>query len=316
MRYPIRELTEDRKESINKLKHKINSKEVIFKERECPICNSKRTIKMFSNDRFGLPINLGMCRRCGLVYENPVFDDKSLMDFYSSNEYRSIYGGIEDIIMKERYQYDSSRIFDINNYSAKESFFKFIENSKIKYKSVMEVGAGGGWNARPFIEKGYIYSGIEPTKYLVNEANRRGLNITNGFLRDVNRKYDLIIMRHVLEHLKNPVEDLKYLANFTSILAIEIPGFINNIPSLQNAHLFYFSLNTLTKTCSLAGFEIKEYKVFRKNGFIMALLEKKGTSNYKYSFFKERIKILSIYSNLVLRLKVKAFKNKFLKNEN
>lgn len=311
MRYPIRELSEDRNESIKKLKHKIDSKEVIFEKRECPICSSKKTQKMFSNDRFGLPINLGMCKRCGLVYENPVFDDKSLIYFYSSNEYRSIYGGMTNVIMKERYQYDRSHIFDINNYSAKESFFKFIENSRVKYKNVLEVGAGGGWNATPFIEYGYEYYGIEPTEYLVKEANRRGLNITTGFLRDVDKGYDMIIMRHVLEHLKNPVEDLKYLANYTTNLAIEIPGFVNYIPSLQNAHLFYFSLNTLIKTCSLAGFEIREYKVFRENGFIMALFEKKETSNYKYSFFKERMKIQFIYYNLVLRLKLKALKANF-----
>jgi len=80
-------------------------------------------------------------------------------------------------------------------------------------------------------------------------------------------KFDIIMMFHVLEHLRHPAE---YLHGLTNILTkegrifIEVPDVDDALISLYNiqafkkfyfqkAHLYYFSKETLMKVCEKAG---------------------------------------------------------------
>ena len=91
----------EKKKNVNLLIEKIKNKEISYEGCQCPICNSTKTDKIFTNDRYGIPIHLGICVGCGFVYENPVFDDKSLMEFYSSNEYREIYESKNVLVIRK-----------------------------------------------------------------------------------------------------------------------------------------------------------------------------------------------------------------------
>lgn len=75
----------------------------------------------------------------------------------------------------------------------------------------------------------------------------------------ISGRYDLILMKHVLEHFIDPVAELKRMAvniNIDGQIYIEVPGVLSKIPSIQNAHNHYFSEITLESVVRQAGYSI------------------------------------------------------------
>ena len=84
---------------------------------------------------------------------------------------------------------------------------------------------------------------------------------------DLPGKADLIIYNHVLEHVLNPVEELKLARTALSdegLLYIAVPGIkwlyfsydMNFLKFIQNAHVWHFSLTTLKNLCGVSGFRL------------------------------------------------------------
>lgn len=251
LKYPIRNQTLEQTEAIKDFEA---SDFIEYAEVNCVNCQSSKYKILFKNDRYGIRQQTVLCRKCGLVYTNPRMTEESTEYFYGSDLYRKIYGGISDIGQFERdYSFNKHRPKFDRYYP--ELFFEFLNCHDINYESVCEIGAGGGWNLIPFQTIGKKVIGYEPSPILVQMGQKRNLNLTRGFVQDFDGKFDLVILSHVLEHFLNPLETLRGLRKITKkFLAIEVPGFIDCIPSIQNAHNFYFSSNTLQSIVSRAGF--------------------------------------------------------------
>ena len=130
--------------------------------------------------------------------------------------------------------------------------------------------------------------GLEPSKKLTKIAIDNQINVQQGFIKDLKDKYDLIILKHSLEHLYNPSKDLeKIRSHVNKYLFIEVPGNFRRIASIQNAHNFYFTKNTLHKIVSKTGFNIISTEYCKETEFIFALYEKSEKTNiiYEYSSF-------------------------------
>jgi len=122
--------------------------------------------------------------------------------------------------------------------------------------------------------------------------------IKQGFVNDLENKYDLIILKHVFEHLYNPLKDLEKIRFHTNkYLFIEVPGNSRRLASIQNAHNFYFTKNTLHKIVTKAGFNIISTEHCKETEFIFALYgkSKERNINFKYSYSNELKKIKKIY---------------------
>lgn len=104
-------------------------------------------------------------------------------------------------------------------------------------------------------------------------------------------------MRHVLEHFVDPLSALNNISNHTRrYLAVEVPGIVDKIPSIQQAHIMYFSLNTLPKLLSMAGFRLCNIDYFRSNNFIMSLFEKVNDYHqYSYDHRKEYLSTIRLW---------------------
>jgi 2-polyprenyl-3-methyl-5-hydroxy-6-metoxy-1,4-benzoquinol methylase len=86
-----------------------------------------------------------------------------------------------------------------------------LKDIDVKNKQVLIVGVGYGYEAEVLQEKGAIITGIDISKYAINECNRR----LHGkfFVQDIEEplpehKYDVVFAMEVLEHLKNPISAL------------------------------------------------------------------------------------------------------------
>jgi len=309
-KYPVINISVGQKRNIELFNMAIKEGKYKLEEVSCNLCGSNKRKVLFKNDRYGINQDTVICMECGLVYSSPRLTTDSTIKFYSSDEYRHIYEGesTEKIFFNRyrnaiNYKYDTS-----NSQQYKELIFvDFLNKSGITFNSVCEVGAGGGTNLIPFKRMGKEVMGIDYSEKLVSLGNKEGINMMQGSIADMDKPYDLVNLIHVLEHFLDPVGQIKQLSkNVNRYLFIEVPGIINKFPSLQNAHLYYFSINTLFSCIYRAGFKAIDYKVIDSNNYIMALFKKSSNSVYYYNFPDEICHALGI---------VRKFKGKnFIKN--
>lgn len=298
--YPINKLSKEQEIAIDSFRKELANSNYVLENINCLICSQSDSKLLYINDRYDIPVKTVLCRKCGFIYTNPRMNEESTKKFYESDIYRSIYGGIEKETRdryQHRFQYNSGKKFNVDAYSTNESFFLFLKELDINYETVCEIGAGGGWNLVPFVNAGKIAIGYEPSQFLVNVGKENGINLHRGFIEAVRGEYDLVILRHVLEHFIDPLPALEQIRKHTrSFLAIEVPGIVGYIPSIQNAHAMYFSLQTLPKLLSMAEFELCNIVYFKSKNCILALFKRSNQYNeYSYDLKKELFLINKLY---------------------
>ena len=291
MKYPVLKLTEKQKLEVEKfnLDEKIRL-EII----NCIICKSTDYKTLYLNDRYGINQKTVMCNKCGFIYSNPRMSEESLDYFYSSNLYRELYEASDDF--EHGFSQRANKIekkIKINrpnfNKYYPQLFFDFICSLNLNYKTVCEIGCGYGANLLFFKNIGKEIFGIEPSKISAKIAADNQINVKQGFIDDLEDKYDIIMLKHVFEHLYDPSRDLKKIRpHINKYLFIEIPGNFKRIASIQNAHNFYFTENTLNKIVTSCGFNLVAAEHCKETEFIFSLYEKSNTNNeYEFSYSKE-----------------------------
>ena len=148
------------------------------------------------------------------------------------------------------------------------------------------------------------------------------MDIEIGFLSNIkiDKKPDIIIYSHVLEHildLKSELTSIKNIISENTIVYIEVPGvkeihrnFESNILKyFQNAHTYHFSLETLTNLFSIMGFELICGNQFVQSAF--KLTTNKTIINNDYNNVKsyllktEKNRILYSFTPLAIKLHAK-----------
>ena len=118
---------------------------------------------------------------------------------------------------------------------------------------------------------------------------------TIGKLYSLKKKPDVVIYSHIVEHLLNPVNELKKLKKLLkqdSLLYIEVPGLKNLYDSydqdflkyLQNAHTYHFTLNSLTNCTKKAGFNLLSGDEFIHSVFKIGNINNNYKSDYASTF--------------------------------
>ena len=301
MDYPIVKLNRHQIEKINKFN---NNPEIKYEETSCLNCTSTENKILFKNDRYGFKLTTVICKNCGLIFSNPRMAKDTTNYFYESDTYRGIYVGQKEKIysdadIKSNIVFSLEKKNKINLYNYYDQlFFDIINSLDIQYDSVCEIGAGGGWNLKPFQQNKKKVCGYEPSKLLSNYAKNKNINIINDTSNNIKGEYDLVILRHVFEHFLNPIEELKNLRkNIKKYIFIEVPGCINKLPDLQNAHNINFSLNTLSEVLNKCKFKKIYLNYCKSNEFIFAIFEKVDeVDKFTYNYTNEVKRKLTIYN--------------------
>jgi len=118
-----------------------------------------------------------------------------------------------------------------------------------EFKSVLEVGTGGGRLTYSFAYHGYQVVGIEPDKWYRNLVNqfveKRGLSnceIIDGDIHDIpypDRTFDIVVCRAVIEHVQNPDIAVSELVRCARILCIVSTPFGFESDSPGHIHHFF-----------------------------------------------------------------------------
>ncbi len=313
--YPIINVSTSQKKNIELYKNAIRDNIYKLEEVNCNLCGSEESKILFRNDRYGIDQCTVVCMKCGLIYSSPRLIAESVEKFYRSDEYRNIYEGesIEEIFLNKyknavNYKYIP---LDLQKYY-KFMFIDFLNESGIVFESVCEIGAAGGTNLIPFKRMGKEVTGIDYSRKLVKLGREKGIKMIQGSIGEIDKTYDLALLIHVVEHFLDPIMQIKKLSKYVNrYLFIEIPGIMNQLPPLQNAHFYYFSINTLFKCVSKAGFKLVEYRTVNSNDYVFALFEKDNCSIYQYDYAYELKRSLFIVNKFKLKNIIKSILKKF-----
>ncbi len=255
-------LTELQQLEIAKFYQKLDKGQYQFETIECPTCNSSEFEKLAENDRYGLPCDVVMCKKCGLTLTNPRLTEESYNDFYNSN-YRAIYLGRTSDEDKHAY-------FKLQ-YKRATYKYNFIKDNigDVKQLKVLEIGCAAGGILKYFEDKGATVTGIDlGEEYLEFGRKEHGLNLKrmNLFDLDTSEKYDLIIYSHVVEHILDPASHfnfIKQILNPGGKVFVEVPGlksmhktYGDFILYMQNAHVYHFTLKSLANMITPTGFSM------------------------------------------------------------
>ena len=218
------------------------------------------------------------CSDCKLIYTNPRFSTVALKRVYSSDK---IIGGnwknfwyLFNPKLPDSFE-GSINILDSNLYQWKFDIIeKYYPTDKKNKTSILDIGCGSGKFVYDATRKGYDATGIDLNPDRVSKAKKM-YKLTDSqiacinvdeFL--VNKKFDIIVMWDIFEHVESPsslLYSIKKLCHsetkiFTltmSIDSITYKLFKKNWKYINpTQHLHYFSHSTVKKMYHKCGFDI------------------------------------------------------------
>jgi SAM-dependent methyltransferase len=223
------------------------------------LCGELKFQRIVDEDRYGIPVGINLCKKCGIGLQNPRPTQAALECFYKK-DYRRLYRGSIKI----------DHTYFMRSYRRGERIYEFIKKEKhiptLEKQLVVEIGCGPGGILKVFQDNGHPVLGCELDEACVAYCNQQEVHTFLGGIETLlamGAKADLVILSHLLEHLPDPVFTLKLIRELLSkkgYLYIEVPGLRNPdsnfFHEIQVAHLWYFDLNTLQYTLSKAGFKL------------------------------------------------------------
>lgn len=240
-----------------------------MKYKRCKICDSK-IIKI--NNTY----DLVKCEKCSLVFSENI---------YNHQDFVSVYDELYNTL-SSRPQYANHSIKEFENLQKGKVTIglerKKIINKHIKnFSSVLEIGSGIGLIGMYLKKyKKADYTGLEIDKKTHEKAISLGINSLNGdfsLMKEINKKFNTIMLWEVLEHL----QDLKLFLELSKSsitdggnLIFSVPNYnkrlnyqLNNntkdnlYQSLPPVHLNFFTRESLKEVLTLAGFKINFIKI-------------------------------------------------------
>ena len=183
---------------------------------QCVLCeNDDFEIVSTSDSKSSDSLIVSLCKKCGLIQQTPIPTSDALKIYYSHN-YRVEY--------KQTYTPKPKHIFRAAKAAMQR--INFLAESKIHTGNILDIGAGGGEFTYLSQKTGFESQGIEPNVGYSEYAKKEyDCDIRQGELDDVEGKYDVITIFHVLEHLPSPIkafERLHHLLQEDGILFVEV----------------------------------------------------------------------------------------------
>lgn len=191
---------------------------------KCPICQSI-TATFFAKK---MDFTYYRCQNCHSAFLSEFPSEKKTNAFYQKNfRYNA---NINEKEMRRRANHILDKLLRLNPLA----------------KTILDIGSGYGFFLEESKKRGIDALGIEPSDYLFNESKKKGLTVSHQNLKEFiktnkNKKYDLVTLIHVIEHVNNPKQLLSQLAKLLlpgGFLYVETPN--------MNSFLFEFEKNNYT----------------------------------------------------------------------
>lgn len=184
---------------------------------KCKFCfqDSVKIVKNIKSFHIDKNYQLYYCNKCKSQFFDYKQHDITIDQLY------------EDLALKKQEAYTLE--FTTNEYweNQKNVIIKLLKRNP---KSVLDVGCRTGDFLMHF-EDSIMRDGVELSSYYANIAKKRGLNIYNDFLENIDfnkKQYDVVTAYAILEHLLEPfafLDKLNLLVNKDGLLLVSIPTY-------------------------------------------------------------------------------------------
>ena len=201
--------------------------------KQCPICGSSDIAQHHKDFREN---TIYKCSQCKVQFLNPVYSDEYLDDYYTA--YYSGEGDDNDVIERQE--------------NTNEVKLKFIQKCFSAPGKLLDFGCGNGNFLSYAKDRGWEVTGYDVDCTAMKTVGERlAISVKCGSLSKVDfvdEEYDLIHAHHVIEHLKNPMADMKILNK-----------------SLKKGGYFYISVPDIGSTSARIKYFFEKIGLRRKN---------------------------------------------------
>jgi len=233
---------------------------------KCLIC--KKEIKPFHTFKdkavFNKPVNqktrgdtfnmsLGYCDNC-----KHISSDACSQKHWSE---------IEKTIYQELYASFTPGIMSPTQQKYTLFLYKWL-NKMVPKGKVLEIGSHDGYFLKMFKDDGWLCKGVEPSPAAEIAKEKYDIETIHDFFQPeqfADENFDLVILKHVIEHVSNPFEFTLKAASLIKkggYLYIELPNSYISLhecyfPEFHVDHLSYFTLPSIEKLINkIGGLEI------------------------------------------------------------
>jgi SAM-dependent methyltransferase len=130
------------------------------------------------------------CETCGTLRANPYFTEETA-DFY----YRNVYGNVKRTDRSPQQLFREQQALSI---------VPFFSDTMDAFETVLDYGGGAGGKTADFMEAGKELSLYEVEHKYSQYAFENGIKP-----HDPSRRYDLVVVSHVIEHMIDPVRQMR-----------------------------------------------------------------------------------------------------------
>ena len=235
-----------------------------------------------SKENFELKLNTEF----NMLVTQPV--PKNLSKYYESEDYISHTDGKKSMFEKV-YQL-------VKNYTLKKKI-KLINSFNSEEKTILDIGAGTGDFLSVCKNDNWNVLGIEPNEKARKIAESKKINLQENLSEVKNKKFDVITMWHVLEHVENLqeyIQQLKELLKENGTLLIAVPNYKSYDAAYYKSywaaydvprHLWHFSKDSISKLMFKEQMSVQKIKPMPFDAFYVSLLSEKYKSG-KMNFIK------------------------------
>jgi len=210
----------------------------------------------------------------GFYQVTPTPSPEEITKFYADEFYTGEYKNFNDSSLEV--QINDKEFFEGRWNDIYNNFLEINKNIK-NGGTMLDIGCGWAQALLFFKKKGIDCYGFDPAIEAVEYGCKKGLNIKHAGLDGMNvfegKKFDMVTMFNVLEHLADPVKSIKQIKEILEpdgILTIDVPNEFNDFQIAGRDahglndwwiappnHLNYFSKDSLVNFLENLGFSVK-----------------------------------------------------------
>lgn len=236
-----------------------------MQNKNCCVCDSSEYSLYKKVEQSNNIYSLLQCNECGLVYldrtnlngERDFIKDAKL-DCEKKDKEKVEYWSFPNLF--EKYESVFLKFFDER--------LKRIKANKKNIETMLDIGSGYGFWMNYCETRGILTEGFDVSDEVVDYAkNKLRLNVfkMDAMKFEAGKKYDLIMMFDILEHMEDPNRFLSKYSKFLNedgLLYIQVPNIIGfHIPREHGyglpEHLWQFNFETLSKLLKNNGYNIE-----------------------------------------------------------
>ena len=187
---------QDQQERIDAVGFSLDAQEKTS-HHECNLCGTNSFILLSRIDRYGFRNNAYGCRRCGLVFLNPVMTKTAYRKFYRDT-YRPLVSAFHGKEISQNTLHKEQEVYAADLTSLMQPYIKMYH-----HRNLLDIGGSIGLIADELCTQ-FTLNGtvLDPAPLELEQARIRGLETILGTLDelDSSEKFDIVLLCQTIDH--------------------------------------------------------------------------------------------------------------------